>query len=149
MSYWVIAKTEATRLMGRQHFFASLKPVEWMCILVSISVTLLFCWWICFGFKGRSISSLAGTIYLTRHRWPGELHSTQIESWKDTNTFYVNGQFVDLFVYLGPSPTRHCAKALLSPLQLHVLWRGLPIVVKKGKWKLTAMMQIGERENAG
>ena len=30
--------------MAMQHFFASLQPVEWMSILVSISVTLLFCW---------------------------------------------------------------------------------------------------------
>jgi hypothetical protein len=135
--------------MGMQHFFANLKPVEWISILLSISVTLLFCWWIFFGFKGRSTSILAGTIYLTRQCWSGKLHATQIESWKETNTFYENKQFVDLFFYLDSSSTHHCAKALVSPLQLHVLRRGLPIVVKKGKWILIAVMDIGEHENAG
>lgn len=90
--------------MAMQHFFASLKPVEWMSILVSISVTLLFCWWICFGFKGRSTSILAGIIYLTRHRWSGKLHSTQIVSWEETNTFYENARFVDLFFILIRHP---------------------------------------------
>lgn len=135
--------------MGMQHFFANLKPVEWISILLSISVTLLFCWWICFGFKGRSTSILAGIVYLTRHRWSGKLHATQIESWKETNTFYENKQFVDLFFYLDSSSTRYCAKALVSPLQLHILRHGLPIVVKKGNWKLIAVMHIGEHENAG
>lgn len=90
--------------MAMQHFFASLKPVEWMSILVSVAVTLLFCWWICFGFKGRSTSILAGIIYLTRHRWSGKLHSTQIESWEETNTFYENARFVDLFFSLARHP---------------------------------------------
>jgi len=135
--------------MAMQHFFTSLKPVEWMSILASISVTLLFCWWICFGFKGKSTSILAGMIYLTRHRWSGKLHFTQIESWEETNTFYENARFVDPFFYLDSSSNRYCAKALVSPLQLHILRHGLPIVVKKGKWKLIAVMHIGEHENAG
>lgn len=135
--------------MAMQHFFASLKPVEWMSILVSVAVTLLFCWLICFGFKNRSTSIIAGTINLISHRWPGKFHSTQIESWEETNTFYENARFVDLFFYLNSSPNRYCAKALVSPLQLHILRHGLPIVVKKGKWKLIAVMHIGEHENAG
>ena len=135
--------------MGMQHFFASLKPVEWISILLSFTVTLLFCWWICFGTKGRSTSILAGTIYLTRHRLAGELYATQIESWEETDTFYENARFVDLFFYLDSLPNRFCAKALVSPLQLHFLRRGLPIVVKKGKWKLMAVMHIGDGENAG
>lgn len=132
--------------MAMQHFFASLKPVEWMSILVSISVTLLFCWWICFGFKGRSTSILAGITYLTRHRWSGKLHSTQIVSWEETNTFYENARFVDLFIYFGSSSTRYCVKALASAPQLHFLRHGLPIVVKKGKKPNIAVMQLGAWE---
>jgi len=71
-------KNRGNESMTMQHYFASRKPVEWMSILVSVSVILLFCWWIFFGFKSRSTSILAGTINLTHQRWSVKLHSTQI-----------------------------------------------------------------------
>lgn len=129
-----------------QHFFASLQPVKWMSILVSVAVTLLFCWLICFGFKNRSTSIIAGTINLISHRWPGKFHSTQIEFWEETNTFYENARFVDLFIYLGSSSTRYCVKALVSAPQLHFLRHELPIVVKKGKKNNIAVMQLAAWE---
>ncbi|HHP8475405.1 hypothetical protein ABLU80_04285 [Klebsiella sp. CN_Kp104] len=55
-----------------------------------------------------------------------------------------NNLFFDIYFRIDGIPQLLCAKALISPLQIHLLHEGLPIVVKKGRGNKIAVMQIGE-----
>ncbi|TNL04821.1 hypothetical protein CYD30_23210 [Kosakonia cowanii] len=55
-----------------------------------------------------------------------------------------NNVFVNIFFFLDNKLTS--AKALITPAQLHLLRKDLPIVVKKGKKNNIAVMQLGAWE---
>lgn len=131
--------------MSAKGFFASLSTLELASMIFSIAVTVAFVVWIFFGFRGNSTSIRAAQVFLKRDRWPGELHKSQIESWQQTNTMYGNDYFFDIFFYLDN--TLLSAKALVAPGQMHLLRKGLPIVVKKGEKNRIAIMQIGAPQN--
>ena len=131
--------------MSFKSFLANLTGLELAIMIFAVLVTLSFVAWIFFGFRGNSTSIRAAQIFLKRDRWQGELHKTQIESWQQTNTMYGNNYFFDIFFYLDN--TLLSAKAQIAPGQMHLLQKGLPIVVKKGAKNRIAVMQIGAQQN--
>lgn len=128
-----------------KNLFASMSTLELASMSLGIIVPMLFVAWIYFGFRGNSTSIRAAQIFLKRDSWQGELHKTQIESWQQTNTMYGNNYFFDIFFYLDN--TLFSAKALIAPAQMHLLQKGLPIVVKKGAKNRIAVMQIGAQQS--
>ncbi|QRZ85263.1 hypothetical protein JTN15_10420, partial [Klebsiella aerogenes] len=55
-----------------------------------------------------------------------------------------NNLFFDIYFSIDGIPQLLCAKALISPSQIHLLRKGLSIVVKKGRGNKIAIMQIGD-----
>ncbi|TDT52409.1 hypothetical protein DFO53_3574 [Enterobacter sp. AG5470] len=130
--------------MSFKSFFASLSTLELVCMLFGIAAPIVCIILIFFTFRGNSTSIRAATMYLKRDKWPGELHKSRVEAWQQTNTMYGNDYFFDIFFHLDGVPELYSAKALIMPSQMHLLQKGLPIIVKKGKNNRIAVMQIGE-----
>lgn len=131
--------------MSFKSFFASLSTLELVFMLLGIAAPILCLVWVFFTFRGNSTSIRAARMFLKRDTWPGILHKSRIESWQQTNTLYGNNYFFDIFFYLDDTQL-YSAKALVAPGQMHLLRKGLPIVVKKGDKNRIAVMQIGSQE---
>lgn len=129
-------------------FYNSLSTFEMVSILFALAVTTACFTGIFFASRGTASSARAAKIFLKRNSWPGELHNTRIDSWQQSTMMYGNNFFIDIFFYLDN--TLLSAKALVTPAQLHLLRKELPIVVKKGEKNNIAVIQLGawEAENA-
>ena len=127
--------------MSFKNWITNMSGFEMFFLILGITVPIIFMIAIFFSFRGNSPSIPAARIFIKRESWPGELYKSQIESWQQTNTRYGNDFFFDIYFYLDN--TLLSAKALIAPGQMHLLRKGLPIVVKKGAKNRIAVMQIG------
>jgi hypothetical protein len=83
-------------------------------------------------------------MFLQRESWRGKLLKSRIESWQQTNVIHGNNLFFDIYFHLDDMSQLFCAKALIAPAQIHLLRKGLSIIVKKGRGNNIAIMQIGD-----
>ncbi|WP_342324668.1 hypothetical protein AAEY27_08680 [Kosakonia sp. BYX6] len=134
--------------MPLRNWLMNMSAFEVTFLLIGIAMPIAFIIAIYFTFRSHSTSPRAAKIFLKRNSWPGELHNTRIDSWQQSTMMYGNNFFIDIFFYLDN--TLLSAKALVTPAQLHLLRKDLPIVVKKGKKNNIAVIQLGawEAENA-
>jgi len=112
-----------------------------LCIGIATPCVFMIATWL--TFRGSAASERAAKVFLKRDSWPGELHNTRIESWQQSNILYGGNLFFDISFYLGHSQQLYSAKALITLGQVHLLRKGLPLVVKTGKRGRIAVMQIG------
>ncbi|WP_312605086.1 hypothetical protein [Kosakonia cowanii] len=130
--------------MSFEHFYNSLSTFEVVSIIFALTVSLA-----CFlGIFLASINTVShghgAKIFYRREVWQGRLYNTRIDCWQQTTLMHNNNVFVDIFFFLDNKLTS--AKALITPAQLHLLRKDLPIVVKKGKKNNIAVMQLGAWE---
>ncbi|MGR7471325.1 hypothetical protein ACU60O_09940 [Klebsiella aerogenes] len=113
-------------------------------MIIGLSVSILFMMATYFTFRKSSLQLKSVKIYLKRERWRGDLLSSRIEFWQQTNVMLGNNLFFDIYFRIDEMPQLFCAKALIAPAQIHLLRKGLSIVVKKGRGNKIAIMQIGD-----
>lgn len=126
-----------------KNWLTNMSAFEMAFLLIGIATPIVFIIAIFFTFRGSAREMKTMKVFLTREKWRGKLHNTRIVSWQQTNMFYGNNLFVDIVFHLDNPPQLHSAKALITPAQLHLLRKDLPIVVKKGKKNNIAVMQLG------
>ncbi|EPG8310110.1 hypothetical protein P0O97_01515 [Klebsiella aerogenes] len=130
--------------MSFEKWITNMSPGEMIPVIIGLSVSILFMMATYFTFRKSSLQLKSVKIFLKRERWRGDLLRSRIEFWQQTNVMLGNNLFFDIYFRIDGIPQLLCAKALISPSQIHLLHEGLPIVVKKGRGNKIAVMQIGE-----
>ncbi|EME5080658.1 hypothetical protein VYS03_000541 [Klebsiella aerogenes] len=130
--------------MSFEKWITNMSPGEMIPLIIGLLVSILFMIATYFTFRKSSLQLKSVKIFLKRERWRGDLLRSRIEFWQQTNVMLGNNLFFDLYFHIDGIPQLLCAKALISPSQIHLLHEGLPIVVKKGRGNKIAVMQIGE-----
>lgn len=130
--------------MSFEKWITNMSPGEMIPLIIGLSVSILFMIATYFTFRKSSLQLKSVKIFLKRERWRGDLLRSRIEFWQQTNVMLGNNLFFDIYFRIDGIPQLLCAKALISPSQIHLLHEGLPIVVKKGRGNKIAVMQIGE-----
>lgn len=130
--------------MSFEKWITNMSPWEMISVIIGLSVSILFMMATYFTFRKSSLQLKSVKIFLKRERWRGDLLRSRIEFWQQTNVMIGNNLFFDIYFRIDGIHQLLCAKALISPSQIHLLHEGLPIVVKKGRGNKIAVMQIGE-----
>ncbi|AWD04696.1 hypothetical protein [Klebsiella aerogenes] len=130
--------------MSFEKWITNMSPGEMIPLIIGLSVSILFMMATYFTFRKSSLQLKSVKIYLKRERWRGDLLSSRIEFWQQTNVMLGNNLFFDIYFRIDEMPQLFCAKALIAPAQIHLLRKGLSIVVKKGRGNKIAIMQIGD-----
>lgn len=130
--------------MSFKDWFINMSTLEMISLLISFAITLSFAIAIFFSFKGSSRQFKAASIFLNRDKWRGDFYHSTIESWQQTNMCCGNNYFYDIYFYLNSDTVLYHAKALIAPGQMHLLRKGLPVIVKKGRGNKIAIIQIGQ-----
>ena len=130
--------------MSFEEWIASMSGFEITCLILGLAVSLIFPIVIYFTCRKTSLQTKSVTMFLQRESWHGELLKSRIESWQQTNVIHGNNLFFDIYFHLDDMSQLLCAKALIAPTQIHLLRKGLSIVVKKGRGNKIAIMQIGD-----
>ncbi|WP_433691235.1 hypothetical protein [Kosakonia cowanii] len=129
-----------------KNWITNMSGFEMTFLMIGIATPIVFIIAIFYTFRGSTTGMKTAKVFLTREKWPGKLHNTRIVSWQQTNMFHGNNLFIDIFFHLDNPPQLHSAKALITPAQLHLVRKDLPIVVKRGKKNNIAVMQLGAWE---
>ncbi len=130
--------------MSFEKWITNMSPGEMIPLIIGLSVSILFMMATYFTFRKSSLQLKSVKIFLKRERWRGDLLRSRIEFWQQTNVMLGNNLFFDIYFRIDGIPQLLCAKALISPAQIHLLRKGLSIVVKKGRGNKIAIMQIGD-----
>ncbi len=130
--------------MSFKHWLENMSTFEMISVLIGLSLTLAFIIAIFFSFRGGASQFKDARVFLEREKWEGELYQSTINSWHQTNIRHGIDFFYDIFFYIDGESKLRSAKALISPGQMHLLVKGLPIVVKIGKGNRMAVVRIGK-----
>jgi len=128
--------------MGMKEAIASMSGIELTFMMTGILVPMVFIVFTIFSFKGKSKGTVDAFRVIKHESWAGDLISTKMESWQQTDISYGNDLFFDVFFYTGDGSEMKSAKALVALSDMHLLKKGLDIIVKQDKKGRIAVVKI-------
>ncbi|WP_173632867.1 hypothetical protein [Paramixta manurensis] len=97
-----------------------------------------------FAFRDQNKQLSDVKVWLKKDKWAGDILSTQLDSWQQTNTRYGNDFFYDFCFYADLEGVNklYSAKALVRLSEVHLSRPGLIIYVKHGAKGKMAVISI-------
>ncbi len=92
--------------MSFEKWITNMSPGEMIPVIIGLSVSILFMMATYFTFRKSSLQLKSVKIYLKRERWRGDLLSSRIEFWQQTNVMLGNNLFFDIYFSIDGIP--HC-----------------------------------------
>ncbi|HFL1539515.1 TPA: hypothetical protein ACG1QB_004380 [Enterobacter asburiae] len=127
--------------MDIKKVIASISGIELFFMIAGIIVPIIFIGCI-FFFKITSKGAVDACRLIKHDSWAGDLISTKMESWQKTNLSHGNNLFFDVFFYTGDGSELKSAKALVALSDMHLLKKGLDIIVKQDEKGRVAVLKI-------